>query len=286
MTITAQGNKVFKVHMNIIASQSKVFYNACIKDFKVSQITLLKKFLKTPTPKKEKKEANIDLTEQDAEAVEAVIEYLYKCDYTRLAKNNVDALVLHVHVHQLAHMYDINELQNVAASLFNIAAEKDWALPAFPQAIQEIYINPEDDEKTLRKLVVKHAVDNINDLLEDDDGDFAQTMSAFGEFGKDVSRALISSTGGAAKRGMIQYSCGCGNYFKINLRKASAAYRNNPKCLTQCGYNFTRQDDGRVTSYDQTCQTCRTIVSTSGHCSSSYILFCPLCNCTRLFKRA
>ncbi|QDS69510.1 hypothetical protein FKW77_007081 [Venturia effusa] len=171
MTITVKDNKVFKVHKAIISSQSKFFHNACTKDFK------------------EKKDANIDLSEQDPEAVEALLEYLYKCDYTRLTKDNVNALVLHVHVYQLAHMYDVAELKNVAAALFKEAAEKDWELPAFPLAIQEIYVNPEDDAKTLRKLVVDQASEHLETLLKDDGGEFAGVMTAFGEFGKDLCKA-------------------------------------------------------------------------------------------------
>jgi hypothetical protein len=142
-------------------------------------------------PVKEAKESNIDLSEQDPEAVEAMIEYFYKSDYSRLAEDNASALVLHVHVYQLAAMYDIQELKDVAADLFDKAAKEDWKSPAFPLAIQEIYMHPESDDKTLRKLAVKHALISRVDLLKSHDGEFSQVLTVFGEFGKDLCQGWV-----------------------------------------------------------------------------------------------
>ncbi|TID23405.1 Leptomycin B resistance protein pmd1 [Venturia nashicola] len=232
MTITVKDNKVFKVHKNIISSQSKFFYNACTKDFK------------------EKKEANIDLSEQDPDAVEALLEYLYKSDYTRLTKDNVNALVLHVHVYQLADMYDIAELKEVAAGLFKEAAEKDWELPAFPLAVQEIYINPEDGAKTLRKLVVNQANENLEALLKDDDGEFAQVMTTFGEFGKDLCRASFQGPTSNRNLGHFQCETSCGWSWRIDQRKASRF-----SCPTD-NYVMIRKDVmGGLTFNDYKCQS-------------------------------
>lgn len=73
-------------------------------------------------------------------------------------------------------MYLIDELCQVAAKLFEEAAKQDWKISSFPSAIHEIYANPEDDGQTLRKLAVERAVENIQELLKDNDGDFAQMM--------------------------------------------------------------------------------------------------------------
>ncbi|KAE9984457.1 hypothetical protein EG328_008756 [Venturia inaequalis] len=260
MTITCRDGKIFKVHQAVISSQSKFFYNACTKDFK------------------EKKDANIDLSEQDPEAVEALLEYLYKCDYTRLTKDNASALVLHVHVYQLADMYDIAELKDVAARLFKETAEKDWELPAFLLAIQEIYLNPEDDAKTLRKLVVNEAIQHLETLLQDDDGEFAQVMIAFGEFGKDVCK--VSFQGPDLNRNVAFYQCNyCGWDWRIDQRKASKSFQANPRCPRD-KYAMTKSDAvGNTSSYNNfECYKCKFVMGNMNDTSSESNWFCPACD--------
>ncbi|TLD36088.1 Leptomycin B resistance protein pmd1 [Venturia nashicola] len=267
MTITVKDNKVFKVHKNIISSQSKFFYNACTKDFK------------------EKKEANIDLSEQDPDAVEALLEYLYKSDYTRLTKDNVTALVLHVHIYQLADMYDIAELKTVAAGLFEEAAKKDWELPAFPLAVQEIYINPEDDAKTLRKLVVNQANENLEALLKDDDGEFAQVMTTFGEFGKDLCRA--SFQGPTSNRNLVHFRCKtyCGLGWRIDQRKASKLFVMTPVCPMD-KIVMTKMDGMEGQGYfDYKCQSCNFVVGCANTISNHNTWHCPGCGQRTNFKK-
>ncbi|RDI83852.1 hypothetical protein Vi05172_g6278 [Venturia inaequalis] len=260
MTITCKDGKIFKVHRAVISSQSKFFYNACTKDFK------------------EKKDANIDLSEQDPEAVEALLEYLYKCDYTRLTKDNASALVLHVHVYQLADMYDIAELKEVAAGLFKETAEKDWELPAFPLAVQEIYDNPEDDARTLRKLVVNEAIDHLDTLLEDDHGEFAQVMAAFGEFGKDICKD--SFHGANLNRNVASYQCenNCSWHWRIDQRKASKSFQANPRCPRDNCVMAKLDVVEHASSYHTfECDKCKFVVGNMNTTSRSNWL-CPACD--------
>lgn len=237
--------------------------------------------------RQEKNESNIDLTDQDTDAVEALLAYLYTSEYT--AKEEENALVLHVHVYQLAHMYLIGELCKVAAELFDEAAYEDWNLPSFPLAVQETYANPEAEEKTLRKLVVEHAVDNLSELLKDDEGEFAKTMVAFGEFGKDVSRALIEGSGSSRRsKKMKDYRCPSNNlHFRFDLRNVAAPYQESPKCPschTQHLVKMTSGDKPTTIFYIQSCTTCDKRLESGSHKGSAYILWCNSCNINRTFK--
>ncbi|KAE9993179.1 hypothetical protein EG327_006178 [Venturia inaequalis] len=269
MTITCKDNRVFKVHRAVICTQSEVFDKMCTKNWK------------------EKNESNIDLTDQDTDAVEALLAYLYTSEYT--AKEKENALVLHVHVYQLAHMYLIGELCKVAAELFDKAAEEDWNLPSFPLAVQETYANPEAEEKTLRKIVVKHAVDNLSELLEDDEGEFAKTMVVFGEFGKDVSRALIEESGSSYRsKKMKDYRCPDYSFhFRLDLRNVAAPYKESPKCPYCHVQHLAKMTSGDKTAtifYIHTCTTCDKRMESGSHKGSTYSLWCNSCNINRTFK--
>lgn len=206
------------------------------------------------------------------------MEYLYKCDYTRLTKDNASALVLHVHVYQLADMYDIAELKEVAARLFKETAEKDWELPAFPLAVQEIYDNPEDDERTLRKLVVNEATQHLEALLKDDHGEFAQVMAAFGEFGKDVCKD--SFRGPNLNRNVAFYYCeySCNWSWRIDQRKASKSFQVNPRCPRD-KYVLVKTDVNKFgLSYNNfECDKCKFVMG-SMNTSSQSNWFCPACD--------
>ncbi|KAE9984039.1 hypothetical protein BLS_003190 [Venturia inaequalis] len=269
MTITCKDSRVFKVHRSVICTQSEVFDKMCTKNWK------------------EKNESNIDLTDQDTDAVEALLAYLYTSEYT--AKEKENALVLHVHVYQLAHMYLIGELCKVAAKSFDEAAEKDWNLPSFLLAVQETYTNPEAEEKTLRKLVAEHVVDNLSELLKDDEGEFAKTMVAFGEFGKDVSRALIEESGPSCRsKKMKDYRCPSYSYhFRLDLRNVAAPYKESPKCPNCHAQHLVEMTSGDKTAtvfYIYSCPTCDKRLESGSHSSSAHHLWCNSCNTSRAFK--
>lgn len=185
-------------------------------------------------------------------------------------------------------MYLIDELCQVAAKSFDEAAEKDWNLPSFPLAIQEAYANPESEEKTLRKLVVEHAVNNLSKLLKDDYGDFAQIMVAFGEFGKDVSRALIEGPVPGCKSNFKGYRCPTyGFNFRLDLSKVSAPYQSIPKCPrchTQHLVSLATGDIATTVFYTHSCTTCDTHVESGYHSSGGNAFWCKKCDYHRSFR--
>jgi len=180
----------------------------------------------------------VDLPHDDPQAVEAMLQYLYKREYISVVKDNPNALLIHVRVYCLADKYEINALKGVAASLYEFASETDWQSPVFPIAIKEIYDNTESGDRALRDIAVNEAVLNIDSLLEDDNGNFAAMMIGLGEFGKDLVRALRSSndTRPLGQKRMTTYCCAnsCGQIWKINGRKTSQSFNTSLRCPGCC----------------------------------------------------
>ncbi|KAE9984456.1 hypothetical protein EG328_008755 [Venturia inaequalis] len=212
MSVTCR-QKVFKVHKAVVCTRSNFFRNA----------------MKNGTFK-ESETGNIDLSDDDPLAVEAVLRFVYQGSYSSLAKGNKDAMILHARVYNLAEMYAIKNLKTVAATEFEKLAKTDFKLPALPLAIKEIYENCEVDDKTLRDIVVRVVLSNYDSLLKPSAGNFeTMKLTEMGDFAADILHAKCtgSDIGESAKdKDMVKFLCPeiCG-VWRVDLSKASAYFK-------------------------------------------------------------
>ncbi|KAI5357128.1 Putative BTB/POZ domain-containing protein [Septoria linicola] len=102
LTIECDGRK-WAVHRAVICPQSDYFKKACDGHFK------------------EASKRHIALQEDSSDAVNAMVQFFYKGDYTEALDQHEDAtkLLLHIHVYLIADKYQVSTLQDLARSKFN-----------------------------------------------------------------------------------------------------------------------------------------------------------------------
>lgn len=230
---------------------------------------------------KESRTGNIDLLEDNPLAVEAMYQYFYKFDYSNLAKDDPEALLLHVRVYCLAHKYEIDALKALAAKLFLRTAGDDFSVATFPAIIKEIYENTDTSDTTLRKVAVEVAIENHDALFEDGAEEFSAMMTDIGEFGRDVFKAMAASRMivKKAKKGVEVYYCRIDNvHWKVDLNTASPTFRITKTC-PGCQATALSPSSSPNHSFNiYTCTQCRVSCGSTRHWVTSVSLLCPYCN--------
>lgn len=160
----------------------------------------------------ESETGNVDLSHDDPTAVEAIYRYFYECDYSKLAKGNPNAMLLHVRVYCLAHKYEIGALMSMAAKQFHDTAKTQTIdAQSFTPIVKEIYDNTDSKDKPLRQAAVKIAIGSRFTIFKSGGGEFADMMLEIGVFGKDVFQAMSTET-------LVVYKCPIYNYqFRIDI---------------------------------------------------------------------
>jgi hypothetical protein len=225
----------------------------------------------------ESETGNVDLSQDDPAAVEAMYSYLYKYDYSEFAKDDTNAMLLHVQVYCLARTYEVNILKDVVAELFRTTANDYFSIRKFPAIIKEIYDNRDETDTVLREVAVQAAIENHEELLADKDGEFWQMMSEVGEFGRDVFRATPTGTGKRKTPDMKLFYCPRQKiYFKVDVRNAYQAFNDNmtcPGCQAKMDPALAQVETGTKL----VCSDCETVWETNVPYSDTTSLWCPGC---------
>ncbi|QDS69511.1 hypothetical protein FKW77_007295 [Venturia effusa] len=281
LTLICKG-KQFKAHKAVICQQSRFFYNACKKNtFKVGQrargsagINLFQ----------ESENGVIDLSHDDPDAVEAMYRYFYTCDYSELAKDSPNAMLLHARVYCLAHKYEIESLKLTAVELFEDTAKVETiSAETLTPIVKEIYDNTDDHDKLLRPAAVNIAIENRFAIFKNGGGEFAIMMREAGEFGKDVFQAMSTEY-------LITYKCPNQGYqFRIDDRAGLGTYRHNPVCPSCHVQHLIKEDpeiEAKLKFVDQTCSNCSKLLECVQHNSKGYIysFWCAWCNGVKPFR--
>lgn len=118
----------------------------------------------------ESKEHAVTLKEADPNAVHAMIEYFYTCDFDDMGAALVDnALSLHILVYRLAGQYLLKPLQDLAALKFEKHAAARWKEPDFAAAIAQAYDHASEDIDALKTTVLSVTHSHASALFRNPD---------------------------------------------------------------------------------------------------------------------
>ncbi|KAM6506760.1 hypothetical protein FALCPG4_018589 [Fusarium falciforme] len=170
------GDKQYPVHKAIICPRSSFFRSACENHFRESQSNI------------------INLPEDDPEAVDSMIHYIYNGYYPRidpgtqgipkdrltLAGWNLETfgeftgglqvkfLVLHAKVYALAEKYEVSGLKEMAQRCFQIVSNCGGCCSEeFAQACEFVYTTTIDSDRGLRDVVVQALHENPRAIDEE-----------------------------------------------------------------------------------------------------------------------
>jgi hypothetical protein len=209
--------------------------------------------------------------------VAAMIKFFYLCDYSDLAKDNPDAMLLHVRVYCLAHKYEIDALKSIAVKLFQGAASADLSIEKFPAVIREIYENTDESDTTLREAAAKAAIKNREQLLEDKAGEFSRTMAEVGECGRDVFRATSIMKHKKEPSWKVFWCPKQKTYFKVDENNAHRLFKNKPFCPGYQENMEPARNQQSPTPHKFSCSDCATMMQTNNSFLDATQLWCSGC---------
>ncbi|KAK4550170.1 hypothetical protein LTR36_003137 [Oleoguttula mirabilis] len=143
------GERNWKAHRSIVCTQSDFFMKACTGKFK------------------EATERKIDLGDDNPDAVPAMLQYLYKREYSNddAVAAGTPVALLHVRVYNLADKYDIASLKDHTLARFKLIADKHWKEQAFAKMLPEI-VNDGPESSLLRQCVINIFKNNASQLCQ------------------------------------------------------------------------------------------------------------------------
>lgn len=183
LTITC-GGQSWKVHRNVICTQSTFFLKAFEGGFKVGYYLSAPSKAADTERSKEGVTGTIDLKEDDPETIGMMVHWFYKGDYVAHPKNIyvthhanttlvVIVLIAHLNIHAIADKYDIGLLKELAkAKFFDVLKEHRyreddyWIKHCFPKIVVGVYDSTTESDRELRHYILAITKDIWDYLRE------------------------------------------------------------------------------------------------------------------------
>lgn len=171
LTITCNGSQ-WKVHKAIVCLASD-FFKACCNNFK------------------EASSGVIDLPGDRADAVNALLKYIYTADYN--GPRYPEPVLFNVFVHTIGDKYGMRNLCQLAEAKFEKRATEEWQSDAFADSIMEMSLTSPDSKRVLFKTAANIAVKHAKELFTGKKTKFQETVRKVAPFAFEVtSRVMVS----------------------------------------------------------------------------------------------
>jgi hypothetical protein len=130
----------------------------------------------------------IELKEDDADTVGAMLQFMYTFEYDSGANDQerISPMLFNGRVYSIAEKYDALTLKQSAQEKFKTAVGTGWGMDDFPQVIREVYKSTPPNDRGLRDVVAKVAHEHIQDLLKK--SDFHVALEEAVGFAADITR--------------------------------------------------------------------------------------------------
>ncbi|CAK1364431.1 hypothetical protein CB0940_08116 [Cercospora beticola] len=176
------GRQIWKVHRIVVCSQSTFFERAVEGGFAEATTGV------------------VNLVEDDAFAVQALLQYFYSGDYLWQptfsspdgVENNPGPLAFAVAVHTIAEKYEVRPLMSLAMAKSKALIGTNWQRADFVDAVEAIYEIPPEKTKEMRERLVEIVSKNYRAFK--DGKAFANCQAVF-EFAPFVAEVLDSRMG-------------------------------------------------------------------------------------------
>ncbi|KAG8668722.1 hypothetical protein FPOAC1_008106 [Fusarium poae] len=133
-------------------------------------------------PWKEGHENTIVITAFQADAVEAMLYFLYHFDN----KQPTDAMVFDARMYEIADNYRLDSLKELAGERFYTKISAEWNKAAYIDAISVVYTSTPSHDRGLRQAVVNASLANFEELIDQED--FESAVKDNPEFAYDIIR--------------------------------------------------------------------------------------------------
>lgn len=215
LIITCNGHK-WSVHKAIVCLASD-FFQACCKNFKVRIATrrwnrdsnlfrLLalrsssQRMLKTNSDLQEASSGVIDLPDDRADAVNALLWYAYTANYDDTKECRVSdgqliprPMLFNVLVHTVGDKYGMRNLCQLPEAKFEKHATTGWRSDGFADAIVEMSLTSPDSKRVLLKIAAEIAITHAADLFTGEETRFQETVRNVAPFAFKVTSILLES---------------------------------------------------------------------------------------------
>jgi speckle-type POZ protein len=164
----------------------------------------------------------IELKEDDARVVEAMLHFFYRFDYDSSGDGSrgwASPMLFNSRVYGIAEKYDIPALKFLAGEKVGKAVRTCWDMDDFTHVITDIYNSTPPTDRGLRDIVVEVAHSHIDTLLEKEE--FRCALEETPGFAADITRQMAEKGGITVK----EYSCPeCGKQWKAVLTDGTSSY--------------------------------------------------------------
>ncbi|KAK7515420.1 hypothetical protein IWZ03DRAFT_379409 [Phyllosticta citriasiana] len=131
------------------------------------------------------------LEHDDPAAVEALMQYCYRCDYTNPDANPHKLLPFHISVYVIGEKYLVQGLKRLAMNHIGEICSDTSSLEEldYLSAVKAIYENTAASEDCLRKLFVDIANDKFDDLMSIKG--FSEMLGVNDQFSRDLGSLML-----------------------------------------------------------------------------------------------
>ncbi|ATZ57217.1 hypothetical protein BCIN_14g03750 [Botrytis cinerea B05.10] len=245
------GNKVFRVHRNVVCLQSRplaahvdgAFLEALTGEINLPDdhpaiVERIIKFLYTgdfdATPSIDEiveDASNLYFQESPIEASDEESTALVEETVFQVVDRSLEILTICTRVFIMAEKYDIQALKVLAKTKFEEAVFTEWNAISLSASLRLMYDELPESDRLLKDVAIQAAADHMEELA--DRGEFAKLCKEDGEIAYDVLKAFLhvanhsaivcpncntKHRGKASNKGKQKYIChGCDDHFYIAL---------------------------------------------------------------------